>query len=463
MKPGRRHDPYSQRHDPYAPRRLRPGRNPLAGILLSLLLVLAYTLFTKSEEQPVELASPTALTTISVELPPGPIATPQLVELSTREQIDIHSELWQILNSEYLYPDFNGLDWSGMYDENAALIEKGMDTADFYQLMDSTLFSLGDDHSVFLDPQQVQQENLTYVGANEYVGIGIVTGVIPERQRLVVYLVYPDSPADQAGLRMHDSILLVNDQPAMDDSGEVTEALLGLPGEEVTLLVHTLGEEPRQVTLPRAEISGHLPVPSHLYTSPGGQRIGYILLSTFTEYGMDKQVEQALLDMSQEAPLDGLILDNRINEGGYDDVAGSILRFFVDGVVGHFVNRQGREPFKVWQHEVAGSGELPLVVLVGPQTYSFGEIFSGILADQGRAYLIGETTDGNVETLWQYDFWDGSQAWIAHDTFEPVNHPDADWEQSGIIPDQQVPSEWDLFTLEDDPAVAAALSYFDQR
>ena len=60
-------------------------------------------------------------------------------------------------------------------------------------------------------------------------------------------------------------------------------------------------------------------------------------------------------------------------------------------------------------------------MLVGPDTISFGEIFSGILKDQGRATLIGETTSGNVEILWGYDFKDGSRAWIAHDTFKRNN------------------------------------------
>ena len=50
----------------------------------------------------------------------------------------------------------------------------------------------------------------------------------------------------------------------------------------------------------------------------------------------------------------------------------------------------------IWVSAVKAS---PLVVLVGPDTVSFGEVFSGILKDQGRATLIGETTDGNVEIL----------------------------------------------------------------
>jgi len=52
---------------------------------------------------------------------------------------------------------------------------------------------------------------------------------------------------------------------------------------------------------------------------------------------------------------------------------------------------------------VNGSQQIPLVVLIGQATASYGEVFAGVLKDIGRAYLIGETTDGNVETLWGYD------------------------------------------------------------
>ena len=85
------------------------------------------------------------------------------------------------------------------------------------------------------------------------------------------------------------------------------------------------------------------------------------------------------------------------------------------------------------------------------------------LSDTDRATLIGETTLGNVEILWGYDFDDGSRAWIAHDTFIPINNQDANWEETGLIPLIQVSAPWDLYTFETDPAIQAALEYFDSN
>ena len=90
--------------------------------------------------------------------------------------------------------------------------------------------------------------------------------------------------------------------------------------------------------------------------------------------------------------------------GGWENVASNTLGYFTSGEVGHFSNRGGSEAFKVSRKNVGGSANLPLAVLVGPDTVSFGEIVSGVLKDQERAVIIGETTHGNVEVLWGYDF-----------------------------------------------------------
>lgn len=87
---------------------------------------------------------------------------------------------------------------------------------------------------------------------------------------------------------------------------------------------------------------------------------------------------------------------------------------------------------------------------------SFGEIFAGILQDLGRAQVVGDTTLGNVETLQGIELEDGSVAWIAEERFDPeVSH--ADWEKTGIVPNVKATAEWDTFTFDTDPAVAAAL------
>jgi C-terminal processing protease CtpA/Prc len=152
-----------------------------------------------------------------------------------------------------------------------------------------------------------------------------------------------------------------------------------------------------------------------------------------------------------------------MNPGGASTVFKQTLSYFVNGSVGFFVNRQGSNPVYVGGKNVNGSQKVPLVVLVGKNTASFGEIFSGVLKELGRAYLIGETTPGIVEILYVYRLEDGSEVWLAHDTFRPVNHPSETWEKTGIAPDLTVLSNWDEVTIDTDPVIQAALNHFDEN
>jgi C-terminal processing protease CtpA/Prc len=178
---------------------------------------------------------------------------------------------------------------------------------------------------------------------------------------------------------------------------------------------------------------------------------------------VDEKVASALQEMNADAPLDGLILDNRMNNGGSSTVLEPILSYFTGGNLGNYISHDEQRPLQVNLNNISGSSQVPLVVLVGSGTVSFGEIFAGILQDIGRAYLMGVTTDGNVEILWGYDLEDGSQLWLANETFRPLNHPDQDWEKSGIIPDLTVSGEFDQYTLDNDPVVQAAIGYLSEH
>jgi C-terminal peptidase prc len=383
------------------------------------------------------------------------------VPIDQQLQLRVFDDLWATVNEEYLYEDFNGLDWNAIYDEYRQMIEDGLSTEDFYYSLEELIFNLGDEHSVFLNPQYAAMEDAEYEDGSDYVGIGIWVELVPDRERAVVLLTFPGSQAEQAGILPRDSILSIEGHPAVTPEGDNIDLLLGTAGTPVTLTVQSPGEEPRQLTVYRDRVTGSLPVINFLRTTTGGKNIGYLLIPTFSDGSVANQVGRVLNDLGNTHELDGLILDNRLNGGGYDNVMADTLSYFTNGVVGHFTNRSGKEQLRIRRRNVNDSVNLPLVVLVGEGTASFGEIFSGILQDQGRAVLIGDTTLGNVEILWGYDFDDGSRAWIAHDTFVPIHDQDANWEETGLVPSVQVSAPWEMYTFENDPAIQAALDYFD--
>ncbi len=367
-------------------------------------------------------------------------------------------QTWKLVHDLYLYPDFNGADWDALHQEYHARIAAGQSDADFYDSMRQLIDELGDEHSQFQEPETVAEEQAALKGNNDYVGVGILVQAVPEKNRAVIILTFEGSPARAAGLAAHDSLLAAGGQPILDQYGDLRDIVRGPEGTTVVLTIQTPGQPPREVPVVRRRITGAIPIISSVYQREG-KRFGYVFVPTFSDLTIPGQVEAALREMNQAGPLDGLILDNRQNDGGVDTDLRDLLALFTGGTLGNFISREGARPLQVKGRDVAGSQNVPLAVLVGVNTVSYGEVFAGALQDVGRAMVVGETTPGNVETLWGYDLPDGSVVWIARESFRPLKHPELDWEQTGIVPDISAPARWEDFTPEHDPGVEAALAY----
>ncbi|HEY3312859.1 MAG TPA: S41 family peptidase [Anaerolineales bacterium] len=390
------------------------------------------------------------------------IPTPQLdpnPPIPRDEQLQVFDDMTSRIKKVYLYPDFNGVDWPGLVTKSRAKVSAGLDTSAFYDEMDQLVQALGDDHSQFQAPNQVAQLDAELSGHNDFVGIGIQFIPLLEKKSLTILAVFPDSPAEHAGLKAHDSILAVDGLPLVENGQGYYWRVRGPQCSASLLTVQSPGGEPRQVMLIRNHITTTAPVVAQMVKTTDGSRIGYIFLPSFFDETLPAQVHKALLEFGT---LDGLVIDNRANGGGSSDVVEPILSFFAHGKLGSSVTRTRTSPLIVEADPVNNSQEVPLVVLVGQDTASFGEIFSGILQDTGRAKVAGQTTLGNVEILHPYSFADGSRIWVAEERFvPPVSH--ADWEKDGIRPDLEAYAPWETFSFETDPGIAAALQLLGHK
>lgn len=404
-------------------------------------------------EMPPEVVAGVPTSTPFISTDPPPITN---VDAETTErQLRIHQELWEAVNNDYVYEDFGGRDWEAIGEKYEGYIRQGLSDEDFYLAMKAMLAELGDEHSQFQTPEEVKEEEARLSGNNDYVGVGILLSAVPQAGRAVILTTFPSGSAAEAGLRSHDAILAVNGEPILDEDGALqTGKVRGPEGTEVTLTIQRPGGEPFDVTLMRRRITGALPID---YCLVPGTRIGYVFFPSFDDETMPDQLREALEKMTADGPLEGLILDNRVNGGGSSSVADPIMSLFAEGLQGYFVSRDQRQALRLSPEDVGGSQTVPLVVLVDVDTVSYGEIVSGVLRVSGRATIVGQTTFGNVERLWGYDFEDGSRAWIATETFEPLGEANGVWEETGIIPDVIVPTRWDLFTEATDPALAKAV------
>ena len=392
----------------------------------------------------------------------NPVPTPQLDPnpvISKDVQLRVFDQLTGTIKRVYLYPDFNGIDWAGLVSKTRSSVKAGLSTEEFYTEMGKLVTALGDEHSSYQSPSDVAQLDAELSGHSDFVGVGIMFDPIPDKKRIAILAVFPDSPAEHAGLKAHDSILKVDGMPVIENGLVSIWRVRGPQCSAAVLTVQSPGGNPREVMLIRNRITSAVAVDARLVNTQNGSRIGYIFLPSFFDETIPGQVRKALEDFGQ---LDGLIIDNRQNTGGSSGVVEPILSFFTHGNLGSMVSRSRKDPLVVRAAPINNSQDVPLVVLVGEGTVSFGEIFSGILQDIGRAKIAGQTSLGNVEILNQYLFTDGSRAWIAEERFDPpVSH--ANWEKDGIRTDLDGYADWDTYTFETDPGIAAALQLLGQK
>ncbi len=377
-------------------------------------------------------------------------------EITKLQQMRIVNEIGNIVEDVYVYPDYNGHDWSEIESRYKDKVEAGLDTESFYIEMQNMIDELQDEHSFFLSPLEVQSSEDELSNDVEFTGVGIYGNFDFERGRIVVISTFPDSSAEQEGIKPHDSILSADALPVFENE----KNRLGGPAcSAVVVTVQSPGEEPRQVVLMRHPIEGNVRIDARLVATTDGSKIGYIFIPSFYDETLPRQIEDAL---DAFGPLDGLILDLRMNGGGSSSVANPILSFFTSGRLGQFVSRFDSRTLRVDADPIHNSQSVPLVVMVSEDTVSYGEIFAGIMRDSRDARITGETSLGNVEVLHGYDFDDGSQIWIASETFHPA-HSDESWEETGIVPDIEAFAEWDTFTFDTDPSIAAALSLLGRQ
>jgi len=397
----------------------------------------------------VPLATLPAATTIAQP-------TPDIKEdprLSTEDQLAVLDELVAVIEDVYVYPEALPGEWLAAVEAARSRIESGLATEASYDELRDLVFALGDEHSSFESPAEVAASEAELAGSIDYVGIGALILPLPEEGRVTVLSVFADSSAAYGGLEPHDSILAVDGLPIVENGVAHPERTRGPECSAVILTVQTPGQASREVTFVRARVTTPLPIDARLVPTSDGSRVAYIFVPTLFDQTIPRQVEQALQAFG---PLDGLILDNRMNGGGSSTVTEPLLGFFTKGIVGHFVSRDPERPLEAIANPIHNSQDVPMVVLVAEDTVSYGEIFSGVLQDTGRARVVGQTTLGNVEALHGYGFQDGSRVWIAEEVFDPLNS-NADWEIQGIVPEIEVIADWSTFTFETDPAIAAAL------
>ncbi|MEJ7811774.1 MAG: S41 family peptidase [Gemmatimonadaceae bacterium] len=290
-----------------------------------------------------------------------------------------------------------------LFDQVLSLVsDRFVDTVDAAGLYEKAarglVQQLNDPYSELFTPKQAERFSSTSTG--RYAG----TGMQIEKQgdNIVVVRVFPNTPAERAGVVEGDRIIGVDTASTRNmTSSDVSDRILGAPGTKIRLRFARFGvPQPIEHTLTRAVI--HIPAVPFALMLDG--KVGYIPLQTFNETASEELT--SALDRLMKQGARGLILDLRDNPGGILDQALAISDLFL---------KQGQEIASVRARQGAAQTfvararqhvpNLPLVVMVNGYAASASEIVSGALQDHDRALVVGTTSYGKglVQSVFQLE------------------------------------------------------------
>jgi carboxyl-terminal processing protease len=362
--------------------------------------------------------------------------------------------IWETVNDNYLYDDFQGTDWESARESHLNRLDDEVTPEEFTVIAEEMLAQLPSGSATLLTREERIDRAITEISTFEGIGTFVSVRDGPER-RVLILSIMPGSPAQSAGIKAHDSIITIDGTPISAlERGEEIAHIRGPAGSDVILTVRSPGKEPRDVLVTRGSVDR---TQDRVYWEiVAGSNVAYFRFPPLTYEGIELDFVQGYQAMSTEGALEAAILDLRVVTGAGNWPASGMLTVFSDGEVGEFFSRFDASPADVEGiDELGNSQNLPLAILVGPDTTGAAEIFAAAMQANDRALIVGAATPGEIESETSFNLPDGSRLFLTTSSFRTSDGRDVGL--LGVIPDVAVEVDWDELTAEDDAVREAAL------
>jgi len=250
------------------------------------------------------------------------------------------------------------------------------------------LWSL-DPHSSFFTRDEFKR--LSEEQASQFYGIGV--SILQHRDGVYVQSIVPGTPADAAGLRYGDRIILVDGKDATEwTSGEVSKNVRGERGSTVKIKIERASNPaPMEFDIVR----GGVPLPSirNYFMLP--DNVGYVGLTGGFQETTSEELNAALKDLDKQG-MRSLVLDLRGNPGGILEQSVAVVSRFVpaDQTVVSVKGRANNATTRELHSKGQDVAKLPLVVMINGGSASASEIVAGAIQDYGRGVVVGSDSFG---------------------------------------------------------------------
>jgi carboxyl-terminal processing protease len=373
--------------------------------------------------------------------------------LSFKQRQDVVELVWTTVNTRYIDPKMNGVDWASVKAKYAPQFVATQSESEFWELLDTMVGELGDSHTRVESPQRVRDRD-QFGGLSYGVNLARIDG------QLVVQGVNPDSDAWFAGLRTGMIVESINQKPATKYFEETRERvrkqstlwiqerqtlrkMLEAKEKSPLSLVAMRDDGSRiEASLTPRTIRGAPSASSR--TLPSG--FGYIRFSGFYESMRGRVI--AAIEELKDTP--GLIIDLRGNGGGSGAMSRAIVeRFMSKEAQPVKIFMRDNAPMKVLGISVMDGNEKfkpagekaytkPVVILTDTNSASASEATAAAMRELGNTTIVGQNSCGCLLGYMGYLKLPGGGE-MAYSEIGFVTASGKRVEGEGVVPDVQVP------------------------
>ena len=349
-----------------------------------------------------------------------------------------------------------GLKPSKLEELEALIEEKFIGEADPEKLADAAAAAMvkatGDRWSYYIPAEEYA--SYREQSENAYVGVGMTIQATEDGSGFLILDVVPEGPAEEAGIRVKDLLIRVEDTDVRTlTAGEVRNLVKGEEGTYVSLTILRRGTN-ETISVQRRRVE----TPVATFEMLEGN-IGLVTIENFDERCAEESI--AAIKTLRKNGAEKLIFDVRHNPGGFADELVDLLDYLLpEGELFRTVRYDGKEQV---DESDANCLEIPMAVLVNSYSYSAAEFFAAALREYEAAVVVGEPTVGKGYFQTTYRLSDGSA--VALSIGEYFTPKGVNLAEEGVTPDVVVTVEeqeaegiyYGTLTPEEDPQIQAAI------